>query len=158
MSMVTWTIEIADLQTESRVGIWPHEQQSQPVRVSLTLRATAAAFPQTIDECLDYEPLCKWICGPWAARAHTSLLETRVRELTDFVFGYDARIEWAVVAIVKVNAVPHAGGVSISVTMSRGEHEASFRTSPVTSVTQGAANEATIDTGIRVDRAECART
>lgn len=124
--MTTWTIEIADLETESRLGIWPHELQPQPVRVSMTLRAIAAAFPTTIDECLDYEPLCKWICGAWSDKAHTPLLETRVRELTDFIFLYDARIEWAAVKIVKVKAVPQAAAVGISVAMSRLEHEASF--------------------------------
>ena len=126
MNLTTWTIEITDLETESRLGIWPHELQPQPVRVSMTLRAIAATFPTTIDECLNYEPLCKWICGAWSDQAHTPLLETRVRELTDFIFRYDARIEWAAVKIVKVKAVPQAAAVGISVAMSRLEHEASF--------------------------------
>ena len=126
MNLTTWTIEITDLETESRLGIWPHEMQPQPVRISMTLRAIAAAFPTTIDECLDYEPLCKWICSAWSGLPHTPLLETRVRELTDFIFLYDARIEWAAVKIVKVNAVHQAAAVGISVTMSRLEHEASF--------------------------------
>ena len=126
MNLTTWTIEITDLETESRLGIWPHELQPQPVRVSMTLRAIAAAFPTAIGECMDYEPLCKWICGAWSEMAHTPLLETRVRELTDFIFLYDARIEWAAVKVVKVNAVPQAAAVGISVSLSRLEHEASF--------------------------------
>ena len=130
MNLSTWTIEISDLETQSRLGIWPHELQPQPVRVSMTLRAIAAAFPTTIEECLDYEPLCKWICGAWSDQAHTPLLETRVRELTDFIFLYDSRIEWAAVKIVKVKAVPQAAAVGISVAMSRLEHQASFGKPP----------------------------
>ena len=139
--MMTWTMEIADLRTDSRVGIWPHELHPQPLRVSMTLRVVATAFPQTIDECLDYEPLCKWICGAWSGNAHTPLLETRVRELTDFIFAYDGRIEWAAVKIVKSNAVRQAGGVGISIAMSRSEYEASFgmRSAPKT----------TMDTAVR---------
>ncbi len=123
---IPWTIEIDDLHTHSRVGIWEHEQALQPLRIDLSIRAVSSAFPQSIDDCLNYERVCRWLLDDWPHQPHTSLLETRVRELMDFVFGFDARVEWASVAIFKTKAIAQVRAVGVRVMMSRSEYTAIF--------------------------------
>ena len=124
---ITWTVEIVDIITQLRVGIWEHEQAPQPVCISLSMRATAPAFPRTIEDCLNYQPICCWITDEWPRQAHTPLLETRVRELMSFVFDYDKRIEWVDLAMSKPAAIAAAAGVGIRMTLSRTDYEANFQ-------------------------------
>lgn len=124
--VIPWTIEIADIETQLRVGIWEHERVLQPIRISMSIRALAAAIPQSIEDCLNYEPICRWIVESWPAQPHTELLETRLRELMDFVFHYDARIEWVELAIAKPQAIAAARGVGLRMALERGEYEAAF--------------------------------
>ena len=123
---IPWTIEIDDLQTQSRVGIWGHEQALQQLRIDLSIRAVSATFPQVIEDCPNYEQVCRWLLDEWPRKPHTPLLETRVRELMDFVFGFDPRVEWASVAIFKTRAISHVRAVGVRVKMSRSEYAASF--------------------------------
>jgi FolB domain-containing protein len=124
--MISWTIEIADIDTELRVGIWEHERGLQPIRISISMRALAAVIPQSIDDCMNYEPICRWIVDTWPAQPHTPLLETKLRELLDFVFAHDARIEWVDIAISKPNAIAAARGVGLRMAIDRGDYEAAF--------------------------------
>lgn len=124
--VIPWTIEIADIETRLRVGIWEHEREFQPIRISISIRAIAPARPKTIEDCLNYEPICRWIIDAWPTRPHTPLLENRLRELIDFIFDFDARIEWADVAISKPAAIPQARGVGIRMALSREEYEHAF--------------------------------
>lgn len=135
--LLTWTIEIRDMETQSRVGIWEHERELQPICVSLSLQAITPAFPKNIQDCLNYDPICRWIADEWPRQPHTPLLETRVRELMDFVFDFDARIEAANVTILKLKAIPQACGVGVGVAMSRSDHEASFGRSHATACGRG---------------------
>jgi dihydroneopterin aldolase len=123
---IPWTIEIADIETRLRVGIWEHERVLQPIRISMSIRALAAAIPESIADCLNYEPICRWIVETWPAQPHTELLETKLRELMDFVFNYDARIEWVELAIAKPQAIAAARGVGLRMALERGEYEAAF--------------------------------
>jgi dihydroneopterin aldolase len=124
--VIPWTIEIADIETRLRVGIWEHERVLQPIRISMSIRALAAAIPESIADCLNYEPICRWIVETWPAQPHTELLETKLRELMDFVFNYDARIERVELAIAKPQAIAAARGVGLRMALERGEYEAAF--------------------------------
>lgn len=126
--VITWTIEIAAIETQLRVGIWDHEREYQPIRVSLSIRAIAPAFPETIEDCLNYQPICHWITDEWPRQPHTPLLETRLRELMEFVFDFDARVEWVDIAISKPAAIPAACSVGLKMAISRADHDAAFRT------------------------------
>ena len=130
--VIAWTIEVADLDTELRVGIWEHERNLQPIRISFSIRALAPAFPATIDDCLNYEPICRWIIDSWPALPHTPLLETKVRELLQHIFDYDSRVEWVDVAISKPTAIPGARGVGIRMALSRHEFDAAFGVTEMT--------------------------
>lgn len=90
--LIPWTIEIRDLATRLRTeeGGW------QAVRIDLSIRALAAAMPQSIEECLNYQPICQWILDEWPQRPPAPL-ETQLLELAHFIFDYDARAERIVV-------------------------------------------------------------
>jgi 7,8-dihydroneopterin aldolase/epimerase/oxygenase len=133
--VIPWTIEIADIDTQLRVGIWEHELAPQPIRVNLTVRAIACALPQSIEACVNYEPICRWIIDDWPQEPHTQLLETRLRELMSFVFAIDDRIEWIDAAISKPQAIRGVRGVGLRMALSRDDFEAAFRY-PATSAAQ----------------------
>ena len=124
--LIAWTIRIEDIGTCSRVGIWEHELEAQPLRVSLSVQAIAPAFPRGIEDCLDYQPICRWLTDDWPRMPHTPLIETRLRELMDFVFRYDPRITWVDASVLKPAAVAQAAGVGVRVAMSRSDYEACF--------------------------------
>ena len=114
-----WSVDIANLETRLRVGIWEHELEPQPVRVNLSMSYAAAP-----DGCLDYQPILHWITGQWPREPHTPLLETRLRELMGFVFRFDTRIAWLDVALSKPQACPQARGVGVRLALTRAEHAA----------------------------------
>lgn len=111
-------IAITNLETRSRVGIWQHERAFQPLRVNLIMSAGGG--------CIDHQPIVRWIKEEWAAAPHTPLLETRLRELMDFVFACDPGIMWLDVALSKPQACPQALGVGLRMALTRAEHAVSF--------------------------------
>ena len=113
------SVDIANLETRLRVGIWEHELEPQPVRVTLSLSYAAQA-----GGCIDYQPILRWITGHWPRQPHTPLLETRLRELMTFVFRFDPRIARLDVALSKPQACPEARGVGVRLALTRAEHAA----------------------------------
>ena len=122
----SWTIALSNLETRLRVGIWDHEREFQPIRVTLSVRALADAAPHLIEDCLEHQPIRQWITEEWPKRPHTPLLETKLRELMQFVFAFDSRIEWVDAALSKPQACLEARGVGVRMAMSRDEYEDSF--------------------------------
>src|SRR5476649_2742617 len=92
-----WTIAIDNLETRLRVGIWDHEREFQPVRVNLSMACCSAAEVPAAGA-PDYRRIARWITEEWPRQPHTPLLETRLREMMDYVFGFDVRIAWLDVA------------------------------------------------------------
>lgn len=125
--VIPWTIEIKDIDTQLRVGIWEHERDYQPIRICISMRAIVPVFPQSIEDCLNYEPICRWIIDEWPKSPHTPLLETKLSELMRFIFDSDARLEWADVAISKPKAIADVRGVGIRMAISREDHECAFQ-------------------------------
>jgi len=115
-------IAITNLETRLRVGIWQHEREFQPVRVNLIMSAGG--------RCFEHRPIVRWITEEWPAAPHTPLLETRLRELMDFVFACDSGIVWLDVALSKPQACPQARGVGLRMALTRAEHAVSFATAP----------------------------
>lgn len=93
----SWTVKVERLEIQLPVGIHAHEAAPQPVWVSLTASGLAPASPRSLDECFDYEPLCRWLSQEWPLTPHTPLLEARINQLLAFVFGLDERVQtvWA---------------------------------------------------------------
>lgn len=124
--IIPWTIEIINLKTKLRVGIWEHEREFQPIHINLSIRAIAPASPESIEDCLNYQPICSWMVNDWPQQQHTALLETKLRELMCFIFNFDSRIEWADIAISKTQAIQEAHSVGVRMALSRCEYEEIF--------------------------------
>jgi dihydroneopterin aldolase len=86
--LIPWTIEIRDLATRLRT----EEGEWQAVHIDLSIRALTPAVPQSIEECLNYQPICQWMLDEWPQRPPAPL-EARLLELARFIFDYDARVE-----------------------------------------------------------------
>lgn len=114
------SVAISNLETRLRVGIWDHERVPQIVSVNLLI--AYAALP--CSSCLDYRPILEWITGEWPRQPHTPLLETRLRELMGFVFGFDGRIARLDVSLSKPEAFPQARGVGVRMALTRGQYAA----------------------------------
>jgi dihydroneopterin aldolase len=123
----TWSVRIERLLTQLRVGIYPDELPPQPVWVTLRLRGVAPAGPASLGECIDYEPLCRWITEAWPQAPHTPLLETRINELLAFAFDFDGRVQEVQVGIAKQRMSPGAATVGIERSATRPEFEAQRR-------------------------------
>ena len=115
--LIPWIIEIKDLATRLRTeeGGW------QPVRIGLSIRARTPAVPQSIEECLDYQPICRWMLDEWP-QWPPAPLEARLLELARFVFDYDARAE-------RIDAA--AGNYGIALARHECEAAGDMRTVPV---------------------------
>ena len=118
-------IAISNLDTRLRVGIWDHEREFQPVHVNLVLAPDAARLLPGGGG-IEYRPIVRWVQEEWPAAPHTPLLETRLRELIDFVFACDLGVVWLDAALSKPQACPQARGVGVRMALSRGEHAVLF--------------------------------
>lgn len=122
-----WTLRIERLQTQLQVGIYEHELPPQAIWVSLRATGDAEANPESIEQCLDYEPLCHWLTQIWPHSPHTPLLETRVNEVIAHVFAADARIHHVWVGLYKQAVSEHARAVGIERACTRQAFDAATR-------------------------------
>jgi dihydroneopterin aldolase len=120
-------IAISNLDTRLRVGIWDHERDFQPVHVNLVMAPEAARL-RPGGGGIDYRSILRWITEEWPQAPHTPLLETRLRELIDFVFACDLGVVWLDAALSKPQACPEARGVGVRMALSRSEHAELFAT------------------------------
>jgi 7,8-dihydroneopterin aldolase/epimerase/oxygenase len=120
----TWTVRIDRLETHLPVGIYASEQDAQPVWVSLTATGEASAAPDALDECFDYEPLCRWLTQEWPASPHTPLLETRVNQVIEFLFTSDLRVQQVWVGLYKQRVSQQALAVGMERASTRAEFQA----------------------------------
>jgi dihydroneopterin aldolase len=118
-------IAISNLDTRLRVGIWDHEREFQPVHVNLVMAPDANRL-QPGGGGIDYRPIVRWVKEEWPNAPHTPLLETRLRELIDFVFASDLGVVWLDAALSKPQACPQARGVGVRMALSRSEHGVLF--------------------------------
>ena len=88
--LIEWTIEVRALQTELRAGADPSRPQA--AWIDITVKALAPAFPQTIEDCIDYQPICEHVLGAWSEAASRLQPERAVRALADFILGRDGRV------------------------------------------------------------------
>ena len=118
-------IAISNLDTRLRVGIWDHEREFQPVHVNLVMAPDANRL-EPGGGGIDYRPIVRWVKEEWPNAPHTPLLETRLRELIDFVFASDLGVVWLDAALSKPQACPQARGVGVRMALSRSEHGVLF--------------------------------
>ena len=126
-----WTVKVERLEIHLPVGIHADEIEAQPVWVSLTATGSAPASPRSLDDCFDYEPLCRWLSREWPLTPHTPLLEQRVNQLFHFVFGLDERVQTVWAGIYKQRMSHGAMAVGIEREATRIEFEAQTREAAV---------------------------
>jgi dihydroneopterin aldolase len=114
-----WSVTIDNLETRLRVGIWDHEREHQPVRVTVSVGPAPGALHGQEPGGVSCQPIMHWIAEEWPHQPHTPLLETRLRELMAFVFAFDPRIGWLDAALSKPLACPQAAGVGVRMALSR---------------------------------------
>lgn len=119
-----WAIKIERMEIRLPVGIYGDELEPQPLWVSLTASGAASAAPRSLEQCLDYEPLCHWLAHVWPATPHTPLLETRVNQLFEHVFALDARVHTVWVGLYKKSMSRHSVAVGIERATTRTQFEA----------------------------------
>ena len=113
-NLIPWTVEIRALRTQ--LGA-PRGGAAQAVSVDVTVRALTPAVPASIAECMDYQPICRWLLEQLPARQHALCRESALRALLDFVFDADSRVE----SVCAAMSAPGADALTIS--RSRLEHE-----------------------------------
>jgi dihydroneopterin aldolase len=123
----TWAVRIERLRTRLCVGVHADELAPQPVWVTVRLRGVATASPTALSECMDYEPLCRWVTETWPRAPHTPLLETRINELLAFVFDLDPRVQEVHAGLTKQRMSRQAVSVGVERCVSRPEFEAQRR-------------------------------
>lgn len=96
-----WTIRVDRMPISLAVGVHPDEVEPQAMWVSVSASGDAAASPGTLTECIDYDPLCRWLTEVWPRTAHVRLLEIRINELLERVFGLDPAVQEAWVGLYK---------------------------------------------------------
>lgn len=110
--LAAWTIEVRALATELRAGAF----RRQAASVDITVRALAPAFPQTIEDCIDYQPICEHVLGAWSDTASGEEPELALRALAAFILGRDGRI-------VEVDVGLSSGGVSLRLSQAGGHRQ-----------------------------------
>jgi dihydroneopterin aldolase len=111
--LIPWTIEVRALATELRKGgAW----RRQAATVDITVHALAPAFPQTIEDCIDYQPICEHVLGAWSDGASGAQPQQAARDLIAYILDRDGRIDQVDVALA-------TGGVTLRVAQARDARE-----------------------------------
>jgi dihydroneopterin aldolase len=130
----SWTVRVERLEIQLPVGIYADEVEPQPVWVSLTATGMAPASPNSLDQCFDYEPLCRWLLDEWPRTPHTPLLEARINQLLAFLFDLDARVQTVWVGLYKQRMSRNAVAVGIERQTTRVEFDAQQRAAAADSI------------------------
>jgi len=122
-----WTVRIHRLETWLKVGSSEEERNAQPVTVSLRICGLAETHPAGLDECFDYQAVCRWVVEEWPQTPHTALLETRLNELVEHVFAHDRRVMDLWVGLYKIKAVRQAEFVGLEREVTRRQYQEQLR-------------------------------
>ncbi len=120
----TYDLIVRDLELDCRIGVYGHEKgRTQRVRVNVraTVRLPAKPRADDIGEVVSYEYLVDGV-RRLASGGHVELVETLAIRILDLCFD-DARVARAAVTVEKLEIVPEAAGVGISLERSREEWE-----------------------------------
>jgi dihydroneopterin aldolase len=110
ISYIPWTIEVRALATELRAGAGP--RRGQAVTVDIVIQALAPACPQTIEDCINYQPICEHVLGAWSDAASAAQPERALRDLIAFILDADGRIG-------QVDATLAVGDTTLHLTQAR---------------------------------------
>jgi dihydroneopterin aldolase len=118
---IPWIIEIKRLKTQLRLGALGKDANLQEICIDITIRAITPAFPQSITDCMNYQPICRWIVEAWPKLGATPLLASRAQELVAFIFDFDSRVESVDVAISKSGSAA-SQRIAFKLSQARGDY------------------------------------
>lgn len=118
-----WEIVIDQLHALTRIGIYEHEREPQPVVINAVLHYKSDAFPSHIDDCLDYGHYCQLIGTYLDKVEQVDLLEQLVVRLLVFSFQNFPQLTAVALTVFKPNAVSAAKKVGICMHWSRKDYE-----------------------------------
>ena len=90
----------------------------QRVQVDVACYRKLRPRPDTVNNCIDYSRLHRYLSTDWPARPHTDLLETLAHDLVDFVLQ-DATIDMVEVKLAKLDVYLDTAVPSFSITRRR---------------------------------------
>lgn len=98
-------LALREVPLEVRLGVYPEERAGpQRISVDVELWRRAGRFAGTsLEDCLDYARVHRWLVETWPPRPHVDLLESLVEELLAKCFE-DLRVEACRVRIRKLDA------------------------------------------------------
>lgn len=118
-----WRVHISNMDTIIRVGIHPHEQTPQRVRISAVVEGEYPARPTGISDCFDYDHVHKLVVDTWPTQQHTDLLEMLAVELLEYIFQTDSRVQRARVTVCKPDIFAQAESVGVEAEWTRADFE-----------------------------------
>jgi len=118
-----WSVVIQSLRTTMRVGLHSHEYDPQPVQITLKVSSLASSDPESIDQCVDFDPLVRWLSQTLPTMPGPALLENRVNDIAQYVFSADKRILGVWVALYKEAAVNTSAFIGVEKEMTRRQFE-----------------------------------
>ncbi len=118
-----WRINITNLVTHVKVGIYPRERKSQRIMINGVIAGCYPVRPNSIEECISYEHVYKLAVQEWPKRPHVDLLETYLVELLEYVFTIDNRIQQARFSLCKPDVFKEAEAVGIEAEWTRADFE-----------------------------------
>ena len=120
-SDMRWRINIRNMATQVKIGIYPHEHAPQRVIINGTIEWCYPARPKSIEECISYEHVHRLAVLEWPQRPHVGLLETYLVELLEYVFTMDHRVEFARFSLCKPEAFKEAEAVGVEAEWTRAD-------------------------------------
>lgn len=114
-------VSLNGLVLQLHIGIRDWERapdRRQRVQVDVECYRKLRPRPESIEECMDYSRLHRYLTGDWPNRPHTDLLETLAHDLADFVFE-DETIEAVRVRLAKLDVYLDTAVPSFQITRKR---------------------------------------
>lgn len=114
-------VSLNGLILQLHIGIRDWERapdRRQRVQVDVECYRPLSARPNTIDDCIDYSRLHRYLTKDWPNREHTDLLETLAHDLVGFAFE-DATIATVRVRLAKLDVYLDTAVPSFEITRNR---------------------------------------
>lgn len=114
-------VSLNGLVLQLHIGIRDWERapdRRQRVQVDVECYRKLRPRPESIEECMDYSRLHRYLTNDWPNRPHTDLLETLAHDLADFVFE-DETIEAVRVRLAKLDVYLDTAVPSFQITRKR---------------------------------------
>lgn len=102
-------LSLRDVRVQIRVGAFAHEKmEPQTVEVDVELYRHYDAYDgEGLDDCLNYDPIYRYLTEDWPGRDHTDLLEAWAEDLIRHCLE-DGKVDACLVRIRKPDVYPGA--------------------------------------------------